>query len=270
MYFSRSRYQGTRSGGFNSGRLILGLLMAIFAVASYYMSSEINPVTGEKQYLSISRNQEIALGLQAAPEMARQYGGLAADPTKQARLDEIGQKLVSDSVAQETDWQYEFHLLDDDGVVNAFALPGGQIFMTEALFDKMNSDSQIAGVLAHEITHVIARHGAQRLAKMQLTQGLSAAAVLASGDYSTGQLAAMIGQIVNMKYGRDDELESDTLGVRLMHEAGYDPNAMIDVMNILAAAGKGNGAPEFFSTHPSPDNRIQHIKEAIRRVQEAV
>jgi beta-barrel assembly-enhancing protease len=253
-------YGVRRPGG---GRLIMGIAVALLALVSYFMSSEINPITGEKQHLSLSTDQEIAMGLQAAPEMARQFGGLAQDASKQLLADRIGSQLVSNSVASKTDWQYEFHVLADRETVNAFALPGGQLFITQALFDKLKTEDQIAGVLAHEISHVIARHSAQQLAKMQLTQGLSSAAVIASGDYNAGQMAAVIGQMVNMKYGRDDELEADTLGVRLMHEAGYDPNAMIEVMHILNAESKGARQPEFFSTHPNPDNRIQHIKDAI-------
>ena len=110
---------------------------------------------------------------------------------------------------------------------------------------------------------MLARHGAQQMAKSQLTQGLSGAAVVASGDYGAGQMAAMVGQMVNMRYGRGDEIEADTLGVRLMHEAGYNPEAMIEVMHILEQSRKGGNPPEFFSTHPNPENRIQRIREAI-------
>lgn len=245
------------------GRLVLALLFAAFAIVSYYMSSEVNPITGETQRVAISPDQEIAMGLQAAPEMARQYGGLAPDDARQQRVDAIGARLIADSVARETSWNYEFHVLGDTQTINAFALPGGQIFITQALLDRLTQDDQAAGVLAHEMSHVIARHGAQQLAKSQLIQGLSGAAVIASGDQGTGQMAAMIGQMVGMKYGREDEIESDTLGVRIMHEAGYDPRAMIEVMHILAEAGGSKGQPEFFSTHPNPENRIEKIEEAI-------
>jgi predicted Zn-dependent protease len=251
---------------FSKGRLFLGLIVAAFAVGSYFMSAEINPITGEKQHLAMSAAQEIAMGLQAAPQMAQQYGGLSADAVKQDRVDRIGRRLVEGSVARDADWRYDFHVLADRRIVNAFALPGGQVFITQALLDQLKTDDHIASVLAHEIGHVLARHGAQQMAKVQLTQGLSSAAVMASGDYNTGRMAAMIGQVVNMKYGREDELESDTLGVRLMHEAGYDPQAMIDVMHVLEAQAKGSRPPEFFSTHPNPENRIQRIHQAIDRL----
>ncbi len=254
---------GRRSAGGLKARLIIGLLFAGFALFSYYSNTELNEITGEKQRIALSEDQEIALGLQAAPSMAAQHGGLAQDVAKQARLDAIGTRLITRSVAREADWQYDFHVLADTQTVNAFALPGGQMFITQALMDKLPSDDHIAAVMAHEIVHVIARHGAQRMAKQQLTQGLTGAAVMASGSHGTGQMAAMIGNMVNMKYGRGDEIESDSLGVKIMHQAGYDPTAMIGVQEILAQAAGGERPPEFFSTHPNPDNRIEKIKEAI-------
>lgn len=257
---------GFRNRGFSKGRLIIGLVLALFAIISYYTSSETNPITGEVQRISISPDQEIALGLQAVPEMQRQYGGLTSDDERQQRVNRIGTTLIQRSVANKTDWKYDFHVLADSETVNAFALPGGQVFITQGLLDKLKTDDHVAGVLAHEMTHVIARHGAQKLAKMQLAQGLSGAAVIASGDYSSGQLVQMVGQMVGMKYGREDELESDNLGVRIMHEAGFDPHAMIEVMKILEASSGGGRQLEFFSTHPNPENRIQRIEEAIRQL----
>jgi predicted Zn-dependent protease len=239
--------------------------MAIFALISYFGSTEYNPVTREKQHISLTPKQEIALGLQAAPEMISQFGGMYPDAKAQALVDRVGQRVVTDSSARDTGWQFEFHLLGDPQTVNAFALPGGQVFITAALFQRLQTEGQLAGVLGHEAGHVVARHSAERIAKMNLTEGLTGAVVIASGDYNAGQMAAMIGQLVNMKYGRDDELQSDRLGVRFMAQAGYDPRAMIDVMQVLAEASGGAARQsEFFSTHPNPENRIAKIQEAIK------
>ncbi|MCE7988482.1 MAG: M48 family peptidase [Caldilinea sp. CFX5] len=237
--------------------------MVAIALFSYFSSSVFNPVTGENQHVSITPRQEIALGLQAVPEMMQQFGGEYPDPELQAYIDQVGQRIVQNSAAKDTEWQFDFHLLRDPETLNAFALPGGQIFITAALYQQMTTEGQLAGVLGHEIGHVVARHGAQRIAKQELTEGLTGAVVVASGDARTAQMAAMVGQMVNMKYGRDDELQSDRLGVRFMSEAGYDPRAMIDVMKILAASRGGAEQPEFFSTHPNPENRIARIEEAI-------
>jgi predicted Zn-dependent protease len=166
-------------------------------------------------------------------------------------------------------YPFEFHLLADPETVNAFALPGGQIFITAALFTRLETEGQLAGVLAHEIGHVVERHGAEHLAKANLTQGLVGAVAVGATDTAVSPqqaaaVAAAIGQVINMKYGRDDELESDQWGLTLMARAGYDPRAMERVMQILAESSGGRGGqPEFFSTHPNPENRIERIRKAI-------
>jgi predicted Zn-dependent protease len=233
---------------------------------SYQCSTEYNPVTGEEQHIALTPEQEIAMGLQAVPQMAQQHGGLHPDPQLQALVDRVGNKIVGESRAGETDWAFEFHLLRDPRVVNAFALPGGQVFVTHALFERFETEGQLAGVLGHEIGHVVARHSAQRIAKQQLTQGLTGAVMVSSGSADSAQVAAMVGQMVNMSYGREDELQSDSLGVLFMSQAGYDPRAMIGVQEILAASAGGAAPPEFMSTHPSTGNRIQTIEAAIAEV----
>lgn len=258
--------RGGRRGG--SIRIIIGLAMAAFALFSYFGSKSFNPVTGEEQYLSLTPKQEIALGLQATPEMIQQFGGLYPDDRLQQAVDVIGFTLVQNSAAADTGWQFEFYLLADAQTVNAFALPGGQIFITKALFDRLESEGQLAGVLGHEIGHVVARHSAQQMAKQELTQGLLGAVVTASSDNTndaqrTAQIAAMVGNLVNMKFGREDELQSDELGVQFMVDSGYDPRSLIGVMEILEAASGGGSQPEFLSTHPNPGNRVAEIEAVI-------
>ena len=245
-------------------RLIIGIIIAVFSIISYLGSQEYNPVTGENQHISLTVDQEIALGLQSAPEMIREFGGLLQDSEVQQVIDDIGNRLVNNSVARETPWRFEFHVLDDPNTVNAFALPGGQAFITTALLSQLDTEDQVAGVLAHEIVHVLGRHSAERIAKSELTNGLVGAVGVASGQASAAQTAAMIGQLVNMQYGRDDELQSDALGICLMIAANYDPQAMVEVMRVLEAASGGARQPEFFSTHPNPENRVQRIQEAIQ------
>jgi predicted Zn-dependent protease len=267
MYRTRS---SSRGRSFSGGRILVALAIAAFSLLSYCSSRSYNPVTDETQYVAISPDQEIALGLQAAPEMMQEFGGLDPDSQAQAVVDKVCSRIVENSEAGETEWPFECHLLADSQTINAFALPGGQMFITAALFDQLETEGQLAGVMAHEIGHVIARHSSQQIAKQKLTEGLTGAAVIAAyapenpSSQQAGQIAILVGQLVNMKFGRDDELQSDRLGVQFMVEAGYDPQAMIDVMEILAAASQGNQPPEFFSTHPNPDNRIARIEEAIR------
>jgi predicted Zn-dependent protease len=253
------------------GRLFAALIVAVIALLTYFGSSVFNPITEEKQHVAgITPEQEVALGLQAAPEMAQQFGGLDPDPASQAKIDRIGERLVSRSAAGKSPYRFDFHVLDDPETINAFALPGGQVFITEGLLRRLTTDGQLAGVLGHEIAHVVARHGAEHIAKQQLTQGLTGAAVLATYDPNnpssrgSAAVAAMIGQLVNMRFGRQDELESDNLGVRFTSEAGYDPRSMIALMKILDESSQGGRPPEFFSTHPNPENRIELIQAAVK------
>jgi predicted Zn-dependent protease len=252
--------RGRRGGG---KRVIAALILAAIALISYFGSRVYNPVTGEDQYISLTPHQEIALGLQAVPQMMEKYGGLYLDQGLQEFVDEVGTRLVQSSEARDTEWEFEFHLLNDPQTINAFALPGGPVFITYALFSRLTTEGQLAGVLGHEIGHVVARHSAQRIAKSELTEGLTGAVTVAAGDATTAQVTAMVGQLINMKYGRDDELQSDELGVRFMADAGYDPRAMLQVMEILTESHSGASPPEFFSTHPNPDNRMVKIQEAI-------
>ena len=247
------------------GGILIALVLAGFAICKYYSSSQYNEVTGVTQHISITAEQEVALGLNSFPAMVEQYGGLHPDAEAQKLVKSVGQRIVQNSDARQTPYQYDFHLLADPNVVNAFALPGGQVFITTALISEFETEDELAGVLGHEIGHVVARHGAERIAKQELTQGLTGAAVVASGDYNTAQAAQMIAGLVNMSYGRDQELESDDLGVRFMTQAGYDPEALITVMEILEKASGGQRQPEFMSTHPSPENRVQKIRDAIAK-----
>jgi predicted Zn-dependent protease len=254
------------------GRLLFAAIIGIASVISYCASRQDNPVTGETQYIGITVEQEIALGLQAAPQMAQEFGGLDPDENAQAIVDQIGNAVLQSSPASQTPYEYDFHLLQDNQTINAFALPGGQIFVTRALFDRLQTEGELAGVLGHEIGHVVARHSAEHIAKAQLTEGLTGAAVIATYDpdnpasANTAQVAALIGELINLKFGRDDELEADFLGVCFMNDTGYDPQEMINVMEILESASQGNDPPEFFSTHPSPENRIQKIQAAIQNI----
>ncbi len=258
-------------GGLPMGRLLIAGIVILFSLISYFGSQSTNPVTQEVQHISISPQEEIAMGLQAAPELAQQFGGLDRSQEDQQRVKEVGYTVVSRSAARNTPYQFDFHLLADPATINAFALPGGQVFITRALYDRLISDGELAGVLGHEAAHVVARHSAEQIAKAQLTEGLTGAAVIAACDMSdpnqvcagTAQMAALVGQLINMKYGRADELESDFLGVCFMSQAGYDPQEMAVVMQVLAEESAGSQPLEWLSTHPDPANRLELIQQHI-------
>jgi predicted Zn-dependent protease len=260
-----------RGGGFNM-RWVIALVIAGIGIVTYLSRTQINPVTGEKQRVAMTVDQEKALGLQAAPQMAQQMGGVADPRTDpDARLvAEVGHRLVRQTEAAKSPYvgNFNFYLLDDPKTINAFALPGGQIFITRGLFNKLEDESQLAGVLGHEVGHVIHRHSAEHMAKGQLGQMLvGAVAVGASDEQGRGQMAAaaaaMANQMAQLKYGRADETESDTYGLKLMEQGGYDPRGMLAVMQVLKEAGGGGRQPEFLLSHPLPENRLQEIARII-------
>lgn len=242
-------------------RLLIGVVIVAFAFVRRCSQQEVNPYTGRTQAISLSPEQEIAIGLQSAPSMAQQHGGLHPDNRYQAMVDNVGQKLINNSIARKTPYQYEFHLLADPNTINAFALPGGQIFITYALFSKLKNEDQLAGVLGHEIGHVLGKHSNERITDSKFWQILT----MGASSIDLGSVAQEMGQGTLLKNGREDELESDELGVVFMIEAGYDPEEMIGVMQILKSAAGPNRVPEFQSTHPDPENRIEKIKEAIEK-----
>jgi beta-barrel assembly-enhancing protease len=250
----------------SKARLLLAAVVALVALISYFGNTSVNPLTGEKQRVAMTPEEEVALGLKAAPQMAAQMGGLSQNPKARELVQRVGHRLVSRSfAAKAAPYKFSFHVLADRRTVNAFALPGGPVFITEGLLGRLRTEGELAGVLGHEIGHVIARHSSERVAKEQLTRGLISAVVVGSGDYTSAQIAQVAGSMINMKYGREDELESDALGIRIAFEAGYDPRAMAGVMEVLAQASGGSSQPEFASTHPAPENRQARIKEEIAK-----
>lgn len=271
--FNRNEGSGPQQGSGCSGRLITALIIAVVAWIMYVNQVETNPVTGEKQHVAISPDQEIKLGLESAPQMSKEMGGEV--PTSDPRYKEVtrmGEELVNASIAKKSPWQFRFHLLADKDTVNAFALPGGQVFITLGLYSKLQNEAQLAGVLGHEMGHVIERHTAEQMAKNQLGQMLVVAVNSAASDYNQGGgstspavIAAVVNQMFQLRYSRQDESEADVWGLKIMQDAGYDPYEMIKVMEILKSASGGGNGPEFFQTHPNPDLRIEQIKAYLQK-----
>lgn len=255
------------SNGFR-GRIIGAIVIALIGFAFYMSQTQINPVTGEKQHISISTDQEIRLGLESAPEMAREMGGeLSSTDPRTAEVQRIGALIVTHTDAATSPWKFKFHLLADTQTINAFALPGGQVFITLGLLNKLQTEAQLAGVLSHEIGHVLERHSAQQMAKSQLGQMFVVAAGTAASDpnnpggfTNATMIAGVVNHMFQLRYSRHDESEADQWGLKLMTQTGFDPRAMIEVMEILKASGGKEHGPEIFQTHPNPDLRIQQIK----------
>ena len=246
-------------------------VLGVFTSALMVWGCTTNPATGQRFFNPLSMEQEIALGAQAAPELAKEFGGPVQDAQLQAYITNIGQEIAKQTEGDFPQLEWEFTLLDSP-VVNAFALPGGKVFITRGLAEKMSNEAQMAGVLGHEVGHVAAQHTARRVGQQMIfNTGLAVAGVAVGlsdessalrqyGQYAIPALA-IGGNLVLLSYGRDEESQADYLGMRYMSKAGYNPRGQLQVMEILAAQDAGAGRPpEWMASHPLPETRINRIE----------
>ncbi len=235
----------------------------IAAAAAALPGCAINPVTGERELALVSEEQEISMGRQAA-EQAASTLGFVPDEALQTYVGGIGRELAATSERAALPW--EFHVVDDPSP-NAFALPGGFIFVTRGLMGLMNSEAELAAVLGHEIGHVTARHSVSQISRAQLAQlGLGLGMILSPDLRGLGDAANAGLSLLFLKYGRDDERQADELGFRYMLEHGYDVNEMDDVFSALQQAGRLAGqspVPTWLASHPSEPERIESVRERI-------
>lgn len=222
----------------------------------------VNPATGQRELSLIGEGREIEMGREGSGQVAQSFG-LVDDPALQAYVADLGLSLAAVSERAELPWSFQ---VVDDPVVNAFALPGGFIFVTRGILAHFASEAELVGVLGHEIGHVTARHSVSQMSRQQLQQlGLGVGMILSEDVRKYGDLLSAGLGLINLRYSRGDETQSDELGVRYMMRAGYDPSALTGVFQMLAdVSGGGDGrAPEWQLTHPYPENREQHIREVI-------
>jgi predicted Zn-dependent protease len=234
-----------------------GLLIAAAACA-------VNPATGEREFSLVSESQEIQYGREADPAITAQMGGLYPDSALQRYVRDIGLRMAASSERPSLPWSYK--LLDDE-LINAFALPGGFIYVTRGILANMNSEAELAAVLGHETGHVTARHSASQITRQQLAQiGLGVGSVLSETVRDLGQVAAAGLQLLFLKYGRDDERQADELGFRYMTALRYHPAGMTAVMQMLSStspADDASGVPSWLSSHPDPGDRVQANERRI-------
>ncbi len=236
-----------------------------------------NSATGERifslQGRDALREQEIKLGADAAPQMTREFGGAVNSPALRAYLTNLGNRLAATTEDENPKLPWEFTLLDSP-VINAFALPGGKVFVSRGLVERMTNEAQLAGVVGHEIAHVTAQHTIQRMNQANYySVGVAVAGIALSSageDTRLGQVAPLLlpaiqvgGQTILLKFGRDEELQADSLGMRYMARAGYNPEAQRQVMQILKDASGGAQQLEILSTHPLPQTRIDRTSALL-------
>lgn len=223
----------------------------------------VNPATGRQQLSFYSEAEEIEIGLQNDALIVAEMG-VVGDPALQDYLQELGTRLARESERPDLPWT--FRVLNDP-VVNAFALPGGFVYVTRGLLAHMNSEAELVGVLGHEIGHVTARHGVNQMSKAQLAViGLGVAAILSEDvEEAAAPLALGLG-LLFLKFSRSDEAQADALGFRYASHAGYPPAAMAEVFGVLERVGAASGAgaiPNWLASHPDPGNRRRAIEAKL-------
>jgi predicted Zn-dependent protease len=218
-----------------------------------------NPVTGRRDFMLMSEGQEIAMGQQSDPEVTS-FFGVYDDPTMQKFVDEKGQKMAG--VSPRKNLKYQFKIVDSP-VVNAFAIPGGYVYVTRGIMAHLNNEAEFAGVLGHEIGHIAARHSAKQYSKSMLAQlGLAAGAALSPTFAQYANLAQQGVTLLFLKFGRDDESQADRLGVEYSTKIGYDAREMgyfFKTLNSLSAVTDAQEVPTFLSTHPNPADREKKV-----------
>lgn len=232
-------------------------------VAVATLSCARNPATGDRELMLVSESQEVAMGKEADPQIVAQMG-LVQDERLQAYVARLGQRLAQTSERPGLPWTFR---VIDDPVVNAFAVPGGFIYVTRGILVHLNSEAELVSVLGHEIGHVTARHSAAQMSKSQLAGlGLVVGTILKP---ELGQYANVASQglgLLFLKFGRDDEREADDLGLRYLRRTGYDPRQMPSVYTLLdrvSQASGGGRVPGWLSTHPDPGDRFERTSRAV-------
>jgi predicted Zn-dependent protease len=214
-----------------------------------------------------SKEQDVQLGKENADQVRKQKT-VIKDPVLTAYVNRVGQRLVSSREAQESGFPFTFEVVADPSI-NAFALPGGPMFINTGLLLAVDNEAQLAGVMGHEMSHVILRHGTNQASKSQLIELPAILGAQMTGSSMVGKLAQLgIGLGANsvlLKFSRTDESQADLMGSHLMAEAGYDPMQLARFFEKLNANG-GQQAPQFLSDHPNPENREKAIATEVQRL----
>jgi predicted Zn-dependent protease len=253
----------------NRTSILTRLILALAAI-TLIPSCAVNPVTGKKQLMLMTESQEIALGAQYDPTVVSTFG-VYHDDELQSFIDKKGAELGK--VSHRPDLEYHFRILDSP-VINAFAVPGGYIYFTRGILAQLNNEAELVGVMGHEMGHVTARHSASQQSKQQLGQILLVGGMLVSEEFRKfADYASQGMQLLFLKFSRDNERQSDELGVQYSSEIGYDAHKMADFFNVLnkmQLASESGGVPNFLSTHPNPGDRYRDVNREATQWQDSL
>ncbi len=240
----------------------LALALAVIAV-SLVQACATNPVTGKREISLMSEAQEVAMGREADVEVQKEMG-IYNDPALLEYVQGVGRRLAAHSHRPQLEWHFS---IVDEAAVNAFALPGGYVYLTRGILAYLNDEAELAGVLGHEIGHVTARHAAQQYTRAMGGQlGLLGLGIFVPAARPFGQISAQAMSVLFLKYGRDDELQADQLGAEYAARTGYDPAAVPEFLTTLGRieeASDSRGIPNWLSTHPQAADRVTRIQQTV-------
>jgi len=240
-------------------RLVIPFLI-LFSVTMLAERTKLRPGTN-----SFSPQQDIEMGQQVAKDAEKQLA-LITDPDVSAYVAALGQQLVA-AAPNEYKFPFTFKVVNDRSI-NAFALPGGPVYVHRGAIEAADNEAQIAGVISHEIGHVILRHGTNQATKAQYAQGLGALAGIFGGNIGkiVGGLGGFAANSVLLRYSRDAETQADLMGTQILYDKTYDPRAMAQFFDKLAKEHKGSSTEQFFSNHPIPENRVAKVNAEIQKI----
>ncbi|HEU4892222.1 MAG TPA: M48 family metalloprotease [Vicinamibacterales bacterium] len=248
--------------------LLIGLLSCASVLATAQAAGPTFPNPGKT---SMSKDNQHALGMETAAQVFQQMPVLPDYSEESQYIRQLGKKLVA-TIPEEYSWPFEFHVIPDKQI-NAFALPGGQMFINIGTLTSARNEAELAGVMGHEMAHVYMQHSAKQAGKGQTTSmiaGIASAVLGGTVGKKAGGLVGQLGQMgiqmgaqgLLMKYSRSDETQADAVGAIILHKAGYNPQSMVDFFKTMGAKA-GAAPPELFSSHPNPGNRQENIKKQI-------
>lgn len=243
---------------------ILIVVIILLSLFLFSIKTQVNPVTGKKQYINLTPKQEIELGLECAPDMAAKFGGLYANTEIQNRIKNIGQKLVAVKQVSKSPYQFDFHVLADSQMVNIFSFPGGQIFITKGLLTLLKTDDEIAAVLSHEIGHVIGRHTTEKLSGFNVLEEFKDS-TNATNRYDSEQISKFITDLLKLTFDSEEEKEADELALKYLVGSGYKSNILPQILKNFDEKSEELNVTDFLNRHPISERRIENLENALKK-----